>query len=71
MGGTGFVGRAFVASLEQDGHDVVIVSRKPGPGRVDWDGVPGVLEGTDAVVNLAGASIGRPRWTAGRTSMRA
>jgi hypothetical protein len=65
-GGTGLVGRALVASLERDGHGVVVVSREPGPGRVGWDGVLDAVEGSDAVVNLAGASIGRPRWTAGR-----
>jgi hypothetical protein len=65
-GGTGLVGRALVASLERDGHRSVVVSREPGPGRVSWDGVLGAVDGADAVVNFAGASIGRPRWTESR-----
>jgi len=65
-GGTGYVGRALVESLAGDGHDVVVVSREPGSGRVGWAEVPEAVDGADAVVNLAGASIGRPRWTEGR-----
>jgi uncharacterized protein len=65
-GGTGFVGRALAASLERDGHRVVVVSRSAGPGRVTWDGVAAAVEAADAVVDLAGASVGRPRWTAAR-----
>ena len=34
------MGRALVASLEADGHDVVVVTRSPGgAGQVGWDGV--------------------------------
>ena len=69
-GGSGFIGRALVGSLAADGHDVVVVSRKPGtaagPRGVAWDGVPGEVDGAGAVVNLAGVSIGGPRWTARR-----
>lgn len=65
-GGSGYVGGALVRSLADDGHDVVVVSRKPGPGRVAWDAVAAEIDGADAVVSLAGASIGRPRWTAAR-----
>ena len=32
-GGTGFVGRALVASLEADGHAVVVVTRYAARGR--------------------------------------
>jgi uncharacterized protein len=65
-GGTGYVGRALVDSLAADGHQVVVVSRRPAPGparAVDWEAAPLELDGADAVVNLAGASIGGPRWT--------
>ncbi len=45
---------------------MVAVSRRlaPGPVRaVDWDAASGEVDGADAVVNLAGASIGGPWWT--------
>jgi uncharacterized protein len=63
-GGSGYVGRALAGSLTGDGHEVVVVSRKP--GGVGWDAVGSAVDGADAVVNLAGVSIGGPRWTARR-----
>jgi hypothetical protein len=65
-GGSGYVGRALVESLQADGHEVVVVSRHGGHGTVSWDTVGGAIDGADAVVNLAGTSIGSLRWTAGR-----
>jgi uncharacterized protein len=70
-GGSGYVGRALGGSLVADGHDVVVVSRRPerarGAGRaVSWEAVPAEVDGASAVVNLAGVSIGGPRWTRGR-----
>jgi uncharacterized protein (TIGR01777 family) len=65
-GGTGLIGGALTASLEGDGHRVVLVSRGLGPGRVAWDDVGAAVDGAAAVVNLAGASIGGPRWTEAR-----
>src|SRR5262245_48339763 len=68
--GTGFVGRALVASLEADGHTVVVVTRSPSrDGQVGWDGVADAVDGADAVVNLAGVSIGGPRWTRKRKDL--
>jgi uncharacterized protein (TIGR01777 family) len=76
-GGTGFIGRALVERLVKEDHRVVLLSRRPRPLRTanqeivqaaQWDGktigplVRG-LEGVDAVVNLAGESIGAKRWT--------
>jgi len=74
-GGSGYVGRALAASLQADGHDVVVLTRGAGawlPWGVrlaQWDGrtAEGLwaaeLSGAAAVVNLAGASIGEGRWT--------
>ena len=77
-GGSGFIGRHLSARLVSDGHEVVILTRRqqpapfPGVRFAIWDGrTPdgawlGELDGAGAVVNLAGASIGGPRWTARR-----
>ena len=66
-GSTGLIGSALVRSLTHDGHTVVPLVRRPvavGEGAVHWDPMAGTidaaaLEGTDAVVHLAGA--GRQR----------
>jgi hypothetical protein len=73
-GGSGFVGRALVGSLLEDGHEVVVLSRRPsqatGPGRIaGWETAARELDGADAVLNLAGVSIGGPRWTRGRKAV--
>ncbi len=67
-GGFGYVGRRLTASLLADGHDAVVVSRKPAAAArsVGWDRVAAEVEGADAIVNLAGVSIGGPRWTTRR-----
>ena len=62
-GGSGYVGQALVRSLTGDGHEVVVLSRSAGPGNAAWDDAAAHVEGADAVVNLAGTSIGGPRWT--------
>ncbi|MCP6756083.1 epimerase, partial [Klebsiella pneumoniae] len=48
-----------------------LVRSRPSPGDVVWDPDRGVvdstvLDGTDAVINLAGASVAGGRWTARR-----
>lgn len=35
-GGTGFIGTALTQLLRARGHEVTLVSRKPGPGRTTW-----------------------------------
>jgi uncharacterized protein (TIGR01777 family) len=76
-GATGFLGRPLVARLASAGHQLVVLSRqpaaRPAPARLAlWNphGPPGPwaaeLDGADAVVNLAGASIASGRWTAAR-----
>ena len=70
-GASGYVGVALAASLRADGHEAVAVSRRPGASSpavsvVSWGDLEVALEGVDAVVNLAGESIGTPRWAADR-----
>ena len=69
-GGSGYVGQALVRSLEADGHEPVVLSRRPGRGRegrtVGWETAAAEVDGADAVVNLAGVSIGGRRWTTAR-----
>lgn len=77
-GGTGFIGSALTKSLLADKHRVFILTRNPqaalipfGAQIVEWDGIGceswlDVFSKADAVVNLAGATIGMPFWTAKR-----
>lgn len=78
-GSTGLVGSALAPELAAAGHEVVrLVRRSPSPGEkaVRWDPDRGEidaagLDGADAVVHLAGASIGAARWTpAGKALLR-
>ncbi len=57
-GGTGDLGRPTVALLRQHGHDVRILSRRPGDGHIVGDldrgeGVDAAVAGVDAIVHLA------------------
>ncbi|XP_060031257.1 epimerase family protein SDR39U1 isoform X1 [Erinaceus europaeus] len=64
-GGTGFIGTALSQLLRARGHEVTLVSRKPGPGRITWEELAASgLPRCDAVVNLAGENILNPlrRW---------
>jgi uncharacterized protein len=71
-GASGLIGRALAPALQDDGHTVVRMVRRPARGadEVAWDPgsrtlEPAALAGVDAVVHLAGAGIGARRWTAG------
>lgn len=71
-GASGLIGTAVRQSLEDDGHAVLRLVRRPPtePGEVEWDPQGGsidaaALAGVDAVVHLAGAGVGDRRWTAG------
>ena len=83
-GGSGLIGRALTDSLAKDGHEVIILSRSPervsglpaDAKAILWDGksIDGwgdLVDGSQAIVNLAGASIAGDsfipsRWTAER-----
>src|SRR5262249_7586536 len=63
-GGSGQLGRILSHSLELQGHDVVVLSRsdRPDPRLVKWNGQTlgdwaRVVDGSDAVINLAGRSV--------------
>ena len=72
-GGTGLVGLPLVRSLAKQGTQVTVLSRNPaklnlpaGATAHGWDDLPALLEGVDAVINLAGEGIADKRWTPGR-----
>ncbi len=74
-GGSGFLGRALSARLLADGHDVVVLTRRPRASVHSdqaWDPSGSVgpwsstLSGADLVVNLAGEGIADRRWSTER-----
>lgn len=73
-GGTGFLGGALVRTLRVDGHQVRVLTRRPrhaddvawSPGAQDAHTWTRVVDGADAVINLAGESIAGARWSASR-----
>jgi len=71
-GATGMIGQALVPFLATGGHQVTrLVRSHPAPGDSVWDPDRGtidasVLNGADAVINLAGANVAGGRWTAER-----
>src|SRR3989454_10180587 len=75
-GGSGYIGRRLAASLAADQHEVISLSRRPetappqsGVRFIKWDARTAEgdwvneLAGAQGIVNLAGASIGKGRWT--------
>ncbi len=80
-GGSGLIGKALTRDFRRDNHEVIILSRNPDQAiRVDdgvkllaWDGMTKrgwgkLVEGADAVLNLAGANLAGEgffpaRWT--------
>ena len=85
VGGSGLVGRALARSLATDGHDVVVLSRRPDKARghlpnsvsvAAWSGTDAgvdalarTLDGIDVVVSLAGAPVGPLPWTTRRKAI--
>jgi hypothetical protein len=75
-GGTGLIGRQLAASLHEDKHEVIVLSRNPNqPAKLPagvrverWDGRSAAgwgrwADGAGAIVNLAGAGIADSRWS--------
>jgi uncharacterized protein (TIGR01777 family) len=78
-GGTGLIGRALSATLLADNHLVTVLSRTPDAARdmpagtivEKWDGKTTegwghLVDGADAIVNLAGAGIADAPWSTSR-----
>lgn len=72
-GGNGMIGRRIAEALLAGGTRVQVLSRHPeratlpaGATAVAWDDLSSVLEGADAVINLAGEGIADKRWTDAR-----
>lgn len=75
-GGTGLIGREVTKQLKNEGHEVTLLSRKAGTGKIEWNPEenkfdPKIVDGFDAVINLAGESIAgdnpiQGRWTSSR-----
>jgi uncharacterized protein len=69
-GGTGLVGRRLVEVLVGQEALVAVVSREPdrailpkGATAFHWKELPALLEGADAIFNLAGEGIADQRWS--------
>lgn len=79
-GGTGLIGSKLAMEMAANGHEIIVLSRHPdkhsystGVTGVQWDsktavGWAALADGADAIINLAGQSIGGegfppPRWT--------
>ena len=79
-GGTGFIGKTLVKYLTETQHEIIVLARNPVSAKEHfgasvsierWNGKASgpwtqQLNGADAVVNLAGQSIGAKRWTTER-----
>lgn len=72
-GGTGLVGSRLVAVLLEQGAAVTVLSRNPSPATLPsgasvaaWADAARVMEGADAVINLAGEGIADHRWSTTR-----
>ncbi len=69
-GGSGFIGRALTKEFSARGFEVIVLTRSPqkrtdGVQEAEWDGArsgawTALLDGADAVINLAGKIINCP-----------
>jgi len=68
-GASGLIGSALTPTLQANGAEVTrLVRSTPKPGEIEWhpnqDAMdPARLEGSDAVINLAGENVAGGRWT--------
>src|SRR5262245_59505237 len=77
-GGTGQVGTLLARAFTDDGHQVVVYSRGPGPApwrMIPWDAETlgdwaAEVDGADVVINLAGRSVNCRYTAANRTAIR-
>lgn len=74
-GGTGFIGEALVTQLLDAGHEVTVFARNPLRAAYQFNGRARCIgslaaltewNAFDAVINLAGAPVAGPRWSAKR-----
>lgn len=67
-GSTGLIGKQLTAFLTTGGHQVVPLTREPDQKGIYWSPKKGkldpeMIEGFDAIINLAGENISSGRWT--------
>lgn len=69
-GGSGFLGKALTASLRNDGHEVIILSRRMprNSNQIQWDGKTAngwghIVNEVDAVIHVAGFGLQHWPWT--------
>lgn len=74
-GGSGLIGQALIKALNQDGHVIWVLTRRPaevklpqGVQATGWDGKTPkgwqhLADQADAIINLSGANIGERPWT--------
>jgi uncharacterized protein len=79
-GGTGFIGAALTRQLALGRHQIIVLTRDLSRAKaqlgnicecVQWDAEHSgdweqALSGSDAIINLAGASVAAARWTNAR-----
>jgi hypothetical protein len=75
-GGAGLIGKALCTTLIDEGHEVIVLSRNPDRTKkmpisvrlYPWDGATvgdwaQLVDGSDAIINLAGEGIADGRWS--------